>query len=106
MSRTLAELTVAVRDFADARDWQRFHNPKNLVLALVGEVGELAELVQWRTPDEATELTATLAGRKAAEDELADVAIYLLRLADELGVDLSAAIEAKLDRNERRFPRT
>lgn len=104
MSRTVAELTAAVNGFVDARDWRRFHNPKNLVLALVGEVGEVAELVQWHTPEEAAQLTATPEGRDAAEDELADVAIYLLRLADELDVDLSAAVERKLARNTRRFP--
>jgi dCTP diphosphatase len=104
MSATIAELTVAIGAFADARDWRRFHNPKNLVLALVGEVGEVAELLQWLTPDESAQLTATPEGRAAAEDELADVAIYLLRLADELDVDLAAAVQAKLARNEQRFP--
>jgi dCTP diphosphatase len=103
MSRTVAELTAAVNAFVDARDWRQFHNPKNLVLALMGEVGEVAELVQWLTPEEAADLAGG-DGHEAVADELADVAIYLLRLADELDVDLAAAVEAKLARNVRRFP--
>jgi dCTP diphosphatase len=104
MSRTIAELTAAVNAFVDARDWRQFHNPKNLVLALVGEIGEVAELVQWLDAAEAAALTTTAEGRDAAADELADVTIHLLRLADELGIDLAAAVEAKLARNEARFP--
>jgi NTP pyrophosphatase (non-canonical NTP hydrolase) len=104
MTRTVEDLTAAVNAFVDVRDWRRFHNPKNLVLALVGEVGEVAELVQWLTAEEAAALAGDAGPRDELADELADVAIYLLRLADEVGIDLAAAIEAKLARNAERFP--
>lgn len=101
---TLVELTAEIRAFSDARDWRQFHNPKNLVLALTGEVGEVAAELQWLTPDEAAAIPSDAARAVAVADELADVAIYLLRLADELDVDLAAAIRAKLARNEIRYP--
>lgn len=101
---TLAQLTAEIRAFSDARDWRQFHNPKNLVLALTGEVGEVAAELQWLTPDEAAAISSDAARAAAITDELADVAIYLLRLADELDVDLAAAIRAKLARNEIRYP--
>jgi NTP pyrophosphatase (non-canonical NTP hydrolase) len=99
----IEQLQVRLRAFARARDWEQFHTPKNLAMALTGEVGELVEIFQWLTPDEAA---AVLDGPRAddVEDELADVLIYLLRLADVLGVDLVAAANAKLDRNEFRYP--
>jgi dCTP diphosphatase len=98
------ELTAAIRDFARARDWERFHTPKNLAMALGVEVAEVAELFQWLTAEESRAIADTPEGRAAIEDELADVTIYLLRLADVLDVDLPAAVRAKLERNEGRFP--
>lgn len=82
-----------VADFAAEREWERFHTPKNLVMALVGEAGELSELFQWLTPEEsaAARTDPTLRGR--VEDEVADVFIYLLRLADVLDIDLVGAVE-------------
>lgn len=103
---TLAQLAAEVRGFVDARGWRRYHNPKNLALALAGETGEICAELQWHSPDEAAALAADSAQREAVADELADVAIYLLRLADELDVDLAAAMRAKLRRNEQRFPTT
>jgi NTP pyrophosphatase (non-canonical NTP hydrolase) len=101
---TLADLATRQRAFAAARDWERYHTPKNLVMALSGEVGELSELFQWLTPDEADAAMADPAVADAVRDELADVLLYLVRLADVLGVDLVAAGHAKIDRNEHRFP--
>ena len=99
----LDALQTELRRFAEERRWGGFHTPKNLVMALAGEVGELLELFQWLTPEESE---AVLAGPRADEvrDELADVTLYLVRLADILGVDLLAAASAKLDRNRERFP--
>jgi dCTP diphosphatase len=97
----LAELTIRMRDFTEARDWGRFHDLKSLTLALAGEVGEVAELVQW-LPESREAPDARLRERLA--DELADVLLYLVRLADVAGVDLGAAAAAKLTRNESRFP--
>lgn len=99
----LAELTERVRAFAEARDWGQFHNPKNLVMALAGEVGELSEVFQWLTPDQADRVMHGEMA-EAVRDELADVLIYLVRLADVLGVDLLEAAEAKVTANGYRYP--
>ena len=101
---TLEELMVKQREFARARDWERWHTPKNLVMALSAEVGELTELFQWLTPQEAGAACAEPASRAKVEDEIADVLLYLVRLADVLGVDPIAAADAKIGRNEGRFP--
>jgi len=101
----LRRIAERVRAFAEARDWEAFHTPKNLVMALAIEAAELMEPFQWLTSGEAAALRdndpETLA---AVSEELADVAIYLVRLSDVLGVDLPGAIAAKLDANAARFP--
>lgn len=88
--------------FAAEREWDQFHTPKNLSMALSVEVAELMEIFQWLTPDESA---AVMSGPSAAAvcDELADVTIYLLRLADVLGVDLEKAVAHKMERNARRY---
>ncbi|MCA1783865.1 MAG: nucleotide pyrophosphohydrolase [Intrasporangiaceae bacterium] len=96
-------LRMELREFARERDWEQFHNPKNLAMALAGEVGELLEIFQWLTPEQADTVMES-ARADDVEDELADVAIYLLRLADVLGVDLAEVAQAKLERNRSRFP--
>ncbi|RJQ90613.1 nucleotide pyrophosphohydrolase [Amycolatopsis panacis] len=101
---TLDDLTQRLRDFAAARDWEPFHTPKNLTMALSGEVGELIALFQWLTPEESAAWRTDPAREFNVEDEIADVTLYLLRLADVLGIDLIAAANAKVDRNEKRFP--
>lgn len=100
----LSRLLLRTRTFAEARDWLRFHTPKNLVMALSVEASELLELFQWLDEDDANRFCDTPEGRQAVEDEVADVLIYLLRLADVLEIDVVAAANAKLDRNEARFP--
>ena len=100
----LAELTDRLREFAAARDWEQFHTPKTLVMALPAEAGELTELFQWLTPEQAADVMAAEDRAAAVRDELADVLLYLVRLADVLGVDLMAAAKAKIVRNETRFP--
>jgi NTP pyrophosphatase (non-canonical NTP hydrolase) len=100
----LVELTERLREFAAARDWQPYHTPKNLVMALTAEVGELTELFQWLTPEESADVMADGKRAAAVRDELADVLLYLVQLADSVGVDLGAAAEAKIARNEARFP--
>ncbi|WP_067717662.1 nucleotide pyrophosphohydrolase [Nocardia yamanashiensis] len=101
---TLDELQDLVTDFSRRRDWERFHTPKNLVLALTGEVGELAELFQWLTPDESAALCENEQDRTKVEHEVADVLIYLMRLATVLDIDLAAAVTKKLEFNEARYP--
>lgn len=99
----IADLTARIRAFAQERDWEQFHDPKSLVLALVGEVGELAELLQWVPAEEAEALFSHGERQTRAGEEIADILTYLLRLADVLGVDAMAAALAKLDDSERRF---
>lgn len=101
---TLESLVQKIRSFSDERDWDQFHDPKSLVLALVGEVGELAELFQWVPADRARVLFSEGERQRRAAEEIADVATYLIRLADTLGVDLAAAVLGKLAASRERFP--
>lgn len=102
----LDEIAARLRAFAAERDWERYHSPKNLVMALAGEVGELLAEFQWSTPDESQDVMVEEDKAAAVRDELADVGIYLLRLADVLGVDLADAMHDKINHNEARFPAT
>lgn len=99
----LGELRDGMREFTDKRDWSSFHDPKSVLLALVGEVGELAELLQWLPADDVTELAKGAALEARLGEELSDVLLYLVLLADVLDIDLGAAARAKLADNERRF---
>lgn len=98
----LLHLRDALRAFAQARDWDRYHSPRNLAMALSVEAGELLEQFQWLTDDESADLSPQR--REAVVDEIADVLIYLVRLADRLDVDLLDAAAAKIARNEVRYP--
>lgn len=101
-----AELRDRMRQFTHDRDWEQFHDPKSLMLALVGEVGELSELMQWvPAEDAAAQLKAEPLATRVAE-EISDVLLYLVRLADVLDVDLATAANAKLTASESRFPVT
>jgi len=95
----LDNLRDAMRKFTTERDWERFHDPKSLLLALVGEVGELAELFQWLSAGEAADLARLEPLRTRAGEEIADVLLYLVLLADNLGIDLRAAANRKLELN-------
>lgn len=98
-------LEAALQSFSDEREWAAFHTPKNLAMALAGEVGELHELLQWKTDAEILQATQNSpAFRTALEDELADVLMYLVRLASVAGVDLNAAAQAKLQKNALKYP--
>ncbi len=97
-------MASALEAFANERDWSQFHTPKNLVMALTGEVGELAEIFQWMSPEESAGAAAKPETAQSVRDELADVLVYLVRLADVLGVDLDAAVRAKLAMNAKKYP--
>jgi dCTP diphosphatase len=97
-------LSVALDKFATDRNWEQFHSPKNLLLALTGEVGELAEIFQWMGDVEARSAGETAATAQAVKDELADVLFYLVRLASVLKVDLNAAAVQKLRSNAIKYP--
>ncbi|MFN3416404.1 MAG: nucleotide pyrophosphohydrolase [Caldimonas sp.] len=102
MTDSLATLAQRLQQFAQARDWQRFHSPKNLASALAVEAGELLEHFQWLTEEQSRQLEAE---RKAeVAEEMADVLLYLVQLATVMEVDLLEAAQRKIERNERRFP--
>jgi NTP pyrophosphatase (non-canonical NTP hydrolase) len=101
-AQSLQQLAEHLRQFAAERDWEQFHSPKNLAMALSVEVAEIAEHFQWLTEQQSRELDA--AKRVEVEHELADTLIYLVRLADQLQIDLLAAVERKLAINEAKYP--
>ena len=100
----VSRLQEAVARFARERHWEPFHSPKNLVMALTGEVGELVELFQWLDEDASRRVAREPATARAVRDEIADVLLYLVRLAAVLEVDLDEAVRCKLATNERRYP--
>lgn len=100
----LDELTVRMREFSEARNWTQFHDPKSLILALVGEVGELSELFQWLPSDTAHNLAQDPALKQRAGEEISDILLYLLRLADVMNIDIGDAASRKMDSSEDRFP--
>ena len=102
MTDPLVELRDALRAFAVERDWDQFHSPRNLAAALAVEAAELLEPFQWLTDEQSRELTP--ATRAAVEDELADVLLYLVRLADKLDVDLVQAAHGKIAKNAAKYP--
>jgi dCTP diphosphatase len=99
----IEHLINEIRDFADARDWGKYHSPKNLSMAIAGEAGELVAEFQWLTNEESS--VSALSNEKfdAIELEIADIAIYLFRLADVLELDFAGAIRKKIRINEGRF---
>ncbi|MCD4498501.1 nucleotide pyrophosphohydrolase [Chromobacterium vaccinii] len=97
-------LTAALQRFADERDWNRHHSPRNLLLALVGEVGELAEIFQWLDDDAAARLRDDPAKFTHLQEEIADVLLYLTRLAMVTGVDLDEAVRDKMVKNAIKYP--
>ena len=102
MADTLNHLRQRLRAFAAARDWERFHTPKNLVMALMVEVAEVAEHLQWLTGEESGDLPE--AKRAAVAEEIGDCLIYLARLADRLGIDPVVAAHAKIAVNAAKYP--
>jgi NTP pyrophosphatase (non-canonical NTP hydrolase) len=100
---SVAELTERVREFARDRDWEQFHTPKNLAMALAGEVGELLAELQWLTPEQSAQVMADPELGPRVRAEIGDVTVYLVRLADVLGIDLVDAALDKLAEAGRRY---
>ncbi|MGN8278669.1 nucleotide pyrophosphohydrolase [Pseudomonas sp. SMN5] len=98
------KLAASLQRFADDRDWQQFHLPKNLLLALTGEVGELCEIFQWMSETDSVAAAKHPSTAQAVKDELADVLMYLVRLSSVLGVDLNEAVTSKLALNGQKYP--
>ncbi len=102
MPDSLEELTAAVKKFADDRDWQQFHSPKNLAMALIVEAGELVEHFQWLTRQQSRDLDPKQ--RREVSLEMADVLIYLVRMAEQLDIDLPSACREKIALNAEKYP--
>lgn len=102
MSDSVAVITQEIAAFRDARDWMQFHNPKELSVAIVAEAGELLQHFVWQDAAQSTERAETR--REEISSEMADIAILLFEMADNMGVDLAAAMRAKLAKNEQRYP--
>lgn len=91
-----------VATFAKERNWEQFHSPKNLAMALSVEAAELLEHFQWLTEAESRDLDET--ARAAVSDEIADVQVYLVRIADQLGIDILTAVANKMEKNAEKYP--
>ena len=98
----IQDLTQKIKQFRDDRDWLQFHNHKDMALSLVLEAAEVLEHFQWKSVEECRKHADE--NRAAIADELGDVAMFLFELADNLGIDLRKAIEAKLEKNARKYP--
>jgi len=103
-SATVAELKQRVRIFARERDWEQFHSPKNLSMALAAEAAELMEHFLWSDSEESKARSQDPSRRCDIEAELADVVIYAIEFANVTGIDLAAAIEAKMAANAKKYP--
>lgn len=100
--KDLQSLKIRLRDFAATRDWDQFHSPKNLSMALIAEAAELVEHFQWLTEEQSKSLEPTKL--EQVQEELADIQIYLIRIADKLNVDLIEAVGKKIEANEKKYP--
>lgn len=100
----VAALQQRLAAFAAARDWEQYHTPKNLAVALSVEASELVEIFQWLTPEQSARVMEDADSAHRVADEVADVLAYLLQFCEVLGIDALAALAAKIDRNESRFP--
>ena len=100
----VASLSRRLREFATARNWDQFHSPKNLAMALSAEAGELVEIFQWLTEEQSRAITSSAEDMNRVCEEIADIQIYLLRLADLLGVDIEQAVRTKIETNEKKYP--
>ncbi|HEB32819.1 MAG TPA: nucleotide pyrophosphohydrolase [Spirochaetes bacterium] len=100
----MEQLKMKVKKFRDERNWKKFHDPKNLSIALAVESAELQELFLWKSGSGVRQLLSSEKGKQKVKDELADILIYLLYLSDESGIDLSEAVRAKLSLNNKKYP--
>lgn len=98
-----AALEAALQEFSRQRDWDQFHTPRNLILALTGEVGELAEIFQWLTDAQAEQIMCSDKAEHVRQ-EVSDVLLYLMRLVMVLGIDIDAAVKSKIELNAIKYP--
>lgn len=102
MSDSIADLTIRIRAFVAARDWEQYHNPKDMAVAIAAEAGELMQHFVWQQPEQIE--TRAAEKREEIASEIADVGILLFEMADLLGLKLGEVMEAKIARNEERYP--
>ncbi len=100
----LSEIRKRLADFAEVRNWDHFHTPKNLSMALAVEAAELLDIFQWLTDEQSKEIVSNDREMALIREEMADVMIYLVRLADKLNVDIEEAVLAKIERNGEKYP--
>ena len=100
----IADLQRRLRDFAAQRNWEPYQTPKNLAMAMVVKAAELVEIFQWLTPEESQAIAQDPARHQHLGEEIADVLLYLLQIADHSGVDIEQALERKLAMNARKYP--
>lgn len=100
----LEAIQEKLRQFTREREWEKYHTPKNLAMSAAIEAAELMEIFQWLTADESACIASSPEAMQATREEIADVLIYVLRLADVLGIDVEAAILQKITMNERKYP--
>jgi NTP pyrophosphatase (non-canonical NTP hydrolase) len=98
----IEKLQNVLREFANERDWEQFHSPKNLAMALGAETGELMEIFQWLTEKQSSNPDKAVLAK--AGEELADIIIYSIRLADRLGLDINSEVERKIESNAKKYP--
>lgn len=101
----IEEITDRLSRFAEERDWEQFHSPKNLSMAIAAEAGELLEIFQWLTEKQSIEIGNDDKEMALIRQEIADIFIYLIRLADKLDVDIEQAIKEKIELNELKYPK-
>jgi len=101
---SIAKLQAQIQVFSEGRDWDQFHTPKNLILAATSEMGELAEVLQWKSDEEVVVFMQTDQGRAKLSEEIADVVIYLIRLCQKTEINFLGAIQHKLNINEKKYP--
>ncbi len=100
----LSEIRKRLAQFAEVRNWDQFHSPKNLSMGLAAEAAELLEIFQWLTEEQSKEIVRDEKEMALVREEIADVFIYLVRLAEKLGVDIEKAVEEKMKLNEKKYP--
>lgn len=103
-STTLAELKAKVQSFCEERDWDQFHDPKELAIGLITEAAELLEHFRFHSPEQVAARLADPKAREEIEDETADILFFVLRFSQRNGVDLATALARKLDKNARKYP--
>jgi len=103
-SLNISELQKKIQQFATERDWQQFHTPKNIAMALTVEAAELLELFQWLTPEESLTMQDDAKWKERVGEEMSDVLLYLFRMADHLNVNLPEAIANKMEKNAKKYP--